>query len=244
MYRYIPVILVVVVLALGGCASQQDLNALKWEVNDLQTKVSRMEKEQRSDYASLKKQSDQLFKNQAELESHYTDLMTQIMEMQGKIDVLASDSNKTQGDKEEIKRLRSELASIKEYLGMTTGKKPSLYDLGLKEFKDKRYDRAIRFLDQYVKANPGQPKAGDAYFFIAESLYAEGKYEDAILAYDTVVKRYKESKKVAQCLFKEAMAFLKLKDRETANLILKRLIRKYPGSAQAKEAEKMLKKVR
>ncbi len=240
MYRHVLSLSMLLLLVLGGCASQQDLDALRWEVNDLQTKVVRMDRKQMSDYASLKKQSEQLFKDQAELESHYTDIMTQITDIQGRIDELSSSSSKVQADKEEIKKLESDIASIKEYLGMTSGGKPSLYELGLKEYREKKYDRAIRFLNQYVKTNPGQPMSGDAYFLIAESLYAKGKYEDAILAYDTVLKRYRKSKRIPQCLLREAMAFMNLKDKETANLILKRLTRQYPGSDQARAAKKLL----
>lgn len=82
----------------------------------------------------------------------------------------------------------------------------------------------------------------NARFWIAESYYKEGKYEDAILAYEELFKKNPDSDKVPSAMLKQGLAFHALKDKKTGDIVLEKLIEKFPKSEQAKLAAKKLKK--
>lgn len=82
----------------------------------------------------------------------------------------------------------------------------------------------------------------NARFWIAESYYGEGKYEDAILAYEELFRKNPDSDKVPAAMLKQGLAFFELKDNNTGTIVLERLIEKFPDSEQAKLAEKKLNK--
>lgn len=82
----------------------------------------------------------------------------------------------------------------------------------------------------------------NARFWIAESYYKDGNYEDAILAYEELFKKNPESDKVPGAMFKQGLSFYALKDKKTGRIILERLVDKFPESDQAKLAIKKMKK--
>jgi tol-pal system protein YbgF len=82
----------------------------------------------------------------------------------------------------------------------------------------------------------------NARFWIAESYYKDGNYEDAILAYEELFKKNPDSDKVSGAMLKQGLAFYALKDSKTGRIILERLVDKFPESDQAKLAIKKMKK--
>lgn len=82
----------------------------------------------------------------------------------------------------------------------------------------------------------------NARFWIAESYYKDGNFEDAILAYEELFKKNPDSDKVQGAMLKQGLAFYALKDRKTGKIILERLVDKFPESDQAKLAIKKMKK--
>ena len=93
-------------------------------------------------------------------------------------------------------------------------------------------------LEQY----PENEYSDNARFWIAESYYKEGSYEDAILAYHELQKKNPGSDKVPGAMLKQGLAFFALKDKKNGTLFLEKLIDKYPDSEQARLAKKKLRK--
>jgi len=89
---------------------------------------------------------------------------------------------------------------------------------------------------------PENEYSDNARFWVAESYYAEGGYEDAILAYEELFKKNPESDKVPGAMLKQGLAFYALKDNNTGKIVLEKLIEKYPDSEQAKLARKKINK--
>jgi TolA-binding protein len=67
------------------------------------------------------------------------------------------------------------------------------------------------------------------------------RYEQAILSYQEVIKKYPKGNKVPSALLRQAMAFVEIKDEMSAKLILKKIIKNYPKSNEAKIAQTRLK---
>ncbi len=82
----------------------------------------------------------------------------------------------------------------------------------------------------------------NARFWIAESYYKDGNYEDAILAYEELFKKNPGSDKEPGAMLKQGLAFYALKDRKTGKIILEKLIDKYPDSDQARLAHRKINK--
>ena len=66
------------------------------------------------------------------------------------------------------------------------------------------------FLQRY----PADPRAVNAAYWIGETHYAEKAYDKAVLQFEEVVQKYGDNPKVASALYKQALAFDALKDRE------------------------------
>jgi tol-pal system protein YbgF len=82
----------------------------------------------------------------------------------------------------------------------------------------------------------------NARFWIAESYYKDGNFEDAILAYEELFKMNPASDKVPGAMLKQGLAFYALKDKKTGRIILEKLVEKFPESDQAKLAQRKMDK--
>jgi tol-pal system protein YbgF len=230
---------------LTGCATQQDLNSLKFQVDALQTRITQMDTKN----AEKQRFIDQALKQQAELHNQYQEMQNQLASIQGSIDQISVSAGLTPGGggQSRISNLEKDVQSLKEALqNKAVSVTPSpiqktLYESALEKFKAGKYDEAIQDLKGYISQNPDAALVGNAYFWIGESLYAQTKYDDAILNYDTVVKKFKNSDKLPDALYKEGLAFFKMGDKDTGTLILQQVIKDHPKSDAAQKAKKALK---
>ncbi|MGC9325045.1 MAG: tol-pal system protein YbgF [Desulfomonilia bacterium] len=223
-------------LLVAGCASQQDLNSLKWEVDALRTRLVKLE----STLTERERTIDQTMKQQAELQAQYADLQNQLFTLQGSIDQINLSTGLTPGSDSKISALEKEIQGIRDALKGPLVQK-SLYDTGIEKFTTGRFEEAIEDFKTFLAQNPDPGLVDNAQFWIGESLYASGKYEDAILRYDIVVKKFKGSEKAPDSLYKQGLSFLKLGDTETGTIILQQLIQEYPDTEAAAKAKKTLK---
>ncbi len=114
------------------------------------------------------------------------------------------------------------------------------FDAAMRSFQEGRYREADTFFSEYIRENPRSPKIEDAYFYKAESQFAEANYEDAIVTYDEFRKRFRGSRLVAPALLKQGLAFKALGFKSDARTFFRELIRLYPNSAEAAQARKEL----
>ncbi|KJU85816.1 lipoprotein [Candidatus Magnetobacterium bavaricum] len=120
------------------------------------------------------------------------------------------------------------------------GNVKTIYDTAIKDFQDGKFKEARDKFARLLKDNPANPLAGNSHFWIAETYYREGSYEDAILSYDVVVKKYPGNAKIPAAKLKQAQAFIEIKDPRTAKTILQQLIEEFPKTTEAETAKKTL----
>lgn len=123
--------------------------------------------------------------------------------------------------------------------------KPDVSEAGMytaaKTLLDKGDNKGARKeFEAFIKAFPDSANADNARFWIADSYYRENWYEKAILEYQKVIETYFSGNKVPAALLKQGYAFANLGEKGNARLILKELIRKYPGTSEAKIAKEKL----
>ncbi len=112
------------------------------------------------------------------------------------------------------------------------------FDAAMRAFNAGRYKEAETFFSTYIKENPRSSKLEDAYFFHAESQFAQRNYEDAIVTYDEFRKRYRSSRRIPAALLKQGLAFKALGFKSDARPFFRELIRLYPNSPEAAQARR------
>ena len=154
--------------------------------------------------------------------------------------------------------IESRIAHIEDYLNL----EPSLKSESVKKSdgqpekelsENEVYTRAKQAFDKgdvetaregfetFLKRYPKSTIADNAQFWVGEIYYREKWYEKAILEYQKVIEKYPKGNKVPAALLKQGLAFFNLGDKVNARLILKELVKKYPGSNEGKIAKQKLK---
>ena len=99
-------------------------------------------------------------------------------------------------------------------------------------------DRFSDFLQTY----PASAYADDSAYWLADCYFKEGDYKTAVLRFDDVVSRYPAGNKAADALYRQAEALLRMGPGygKAAEKAFERVVREYPESGRAAEAEKQL----
>lgn len=103
-----------------------------------------------------------------------------------------------------------------------------------------KFNEAREKFHALLKDFPENEYSDNARFWIAESYYKEKNYEDAILAYEELLKKNPKSDKASKAMLNQGLAFYDLKDEKTGKIILEKLIVRYADSEEAKLAKKKI----
>lgn len=115
-----------------------------------------------------------------------------------------------------------------------------LYQAAVDQVQRKNYDAARSQFEAFLKAYPKTELSDNAQFWLGECYYAQGYFQRAVLEYDAVRKNYPDGNKVPAALWKMALAFDRLGNREVAQSFLKELIEKHPQSPETGLAREKL----
>jgi len=119
----------------------------------------------------------------------------------------------------------------------------TLYQNGLRDFTGGKYDLARQEFQDYLANFPTNDLASNAQFYIGEIDYAQGNYKAAIGSYVRVMSQYPRSFKVAASLLKKAQAEIKLGQKQSGIRDLHEVVRKYPGTDEARQAQARLREL-
>lgn len=119
----------------------------------------------------------------------------------------------------------------------------TLYEETLAAYQDGKYQDAITGFKNLIINYPASSLADNAQFWIGESYMAQKKYELAIRAYHEVITKYPNGNKVPNAMLKQALAFIEARDDVAAKILLKKLMKNYPDSDEAKLAGAKLKSI-
>ncbi len=95
------------------------------------------------------------------------------------------------------------------------------------------YPLAEKEFNGYLTAYPKGAKVADASFWLGESQYSQGKYNDAAKTFLNAHQTYGKSPKAPEMLLKLGMSLAALDNTETACATLKEVSRRYPGASKA-----------
>lgn len=166
-----------------------------------------------------------------------------------------------------LKSREEELKVLREFLKVTPGEKEAVasgegaaggdfvrekapaesdavkkdYEEAWKLLERKDYRVAIARFKEFIKKHPQSEYADNAQYWIGESHYALREFDQAILEFDAVRRKYPKGDKVPGALLKQGFAFAELGDKVDARLILQELTDRYPQSPEAVKAKQKLK---
>lgn len=109
--------------------------------------------------------------------------------------------------------------------------------------KEGRYPEAIRELKAFLAAYPSGEYSDNAQYWLAEAFYVTKDPAAARSAFDTVIKSYPQSSKVADAMLKLGFIDYDIGQYAQARATLSEVTRTYPNSSAAKLAEKRLERM-
>jgi len=118
-----------------------------------------------------------------------------------------------------------------------------LYNNALRDYTAGKYDLASQEFTEFLKFYPNTDLAGNSQFYLADILYRQGNYKEAILAYDVVLEQYPEGNKAPAAQLKKGFSLLEMGQRAQGTRELNSLLTRYPQSMEAQQARERLKKV-
>ncbi len=111
-------------------------------------------------------------------------------------------------------------------------------------YEKRRFTEAREEMRLFLAEYPRHELAGNAMFWIGETHFHQKRYDSAILAYQDVIEKYPENRKVPAAHLKQAFAFISLGEKVAARGILKTLLDRYPKSDVAASAKAKLKEIK
>ena len=117
----------------------------------------------------------------------------------------------------------------------------TLYSNATRDRNSGNYDLSRREFNDYLKNFPDGSFASSSQFYLGEIAYEQGDYGAAISAYDSVITGYPRSSKVAPAMLEKGRALMQTHKSTSAAREFRELMRRFPGSDEARKAEAALK---
>ena len=106
-------------------------------------------------------------------------------------------------------------------------------------FKQGKFREAYQQFENVAMTGTGADTI-EAKYMMGEALFALQEYDQAILDYQAIITNHPSSAKAPSAMFKQAMAFEKLNDNDTAKILYKKLVATYKDSPEAQQAQQKI----
>lgn len=175
------------------------------------------------------------------MRAQITALERQVKEAKDRLNMIEGQLKQPEGQGERTsEESQKEMQTKAESSPMASSGKVAKYEAAYDAFKNKRYRESREKFEAFIKEFPKDELSDNAHFWVAETYYGEKDFEGAILAYETVLKKYPNSQKAPAALLKQGLSFNEIGDKKTGKVILEQLMERYPKSREAELAGKKL----
>jgi tol-pal system protein YbgF len=243
---------------LSGCASTPpEEDPLQIKLKDLDTRLARIEK-------VMSNQSLLQISNQLEA------LRADVRAMHNDVDVL---SNSLEASRKQTRDLYVDLdvrvknlearggaAGAAAAPAATTARAPSpgaagadqqsanpddapRYQAAFNLLKDGQYDKAIDAFQKFLLDFPASTLSDNAQYWLGEAYYVNRAYPDAESAFQRVVEKYPQSRKLPDALLKIGYCRYELKQWDTARMVLTQVASQYTDTPAGRLAQQRLEKM-
>lgn len=114
------------------------------------------------------------------------------------------------------------------------------YQAAFELLKEQRYEEAAMAFRQFLVSFPQSQLADNAQYWLAESHYVSGEFDEALQQFRVVVDGYPRSRKVPDALLKMGYCNYELKRWNDARAALRRVQAEYADTTAARLAEQRL----
>ncbi len=114
------------------------------------------------------------------------------------------------------------------------------YQAAFELLKQGRYDQAAIALQQFMVAFPNSELSDNAQYWLAETFYVSQEYKKALPAFQLVLERYPESRKVPDALLKIGYCNDELERNADAEKALSEVVDRFPETTAARLASQRL----
>lgn len=251
MYQRTIVLLLGAVL-LAGCEltpSQEDPVLLKLE--ELDRRLAAIERVlANGSLVDLTMQSDELQRQAATL--------------QGRVESLEYDSESTAGRQRDLyldidERIRTLEQSVKGPANTTNvmdggtllpgqlpvpgGSDQDNYRAAFELLKEQRYEPAAMAFDQFLVSFPDSQLAENAQYWLAESYYVTGQFEQALTDFERVIRDYPGARKIPDALLKMGYCNYELERWEQAHAALSKVVQDHGDTTAARLADQRIRRM-
>jgi tol-pal system protein YbgF len=260
-------------LAAAGCVSSEDFEAAQRQISELQEELANIKRtasskeEVQNVNVRIAEQTEMLLKSNATLVTKVDEMDDRIQNTQGtveqathRLDQISNQISQTRRDVEDLRATVSALQvqappTVEGTATPATGEMtvpaqpvPSIdptqtYQAAYRDYQRGNFDLAIEGFRDFLDAAPSSDMADNASYWIAESLFSQKKYREAIQQFDAVVNKYPRSDKVPGALLKKGYAYINVGERAQGVVQLQYVLHEHPRSQEASLARQKLKQL-
>ena len=117
------------------------------------------------------------------------------------------------------------------------------YESAFRTIRKGRYEDAILEFNALIESYPSSDLVDDSLYWIAEANYAMQKFDEALPAYERVIRDYPNIRRAPEALLKIGYIYYQKADYAESQLYLLDVIDKYPASRSALSARRRLDKM-
>jgi len=126
----------------------------------------------------------------------------------------------------------------------TVSDERAAYQKAFDLLKEGRYERANAAFRDFLKKHPNSGYAGNAQYWLGESLYVSRRFKEAAEEFQRVLKNYPNSNKAPDAMLKLGYTWYELRQFDAAKAMLGQLRELYPNSTAARLAAKRLERMK
>ncbi len=121
----------------------------------------------------------------------------------------------------------------------------ALYDASFQALRDQKYDRAESGFREFMRLYPEDGLAGNAQYWLGETFYVRGNYDEAAKAFAIGYQKYPKSSKAPDNLLKLGLSLSQSGKKQDACVTLQQLNTQYSSAAAVirQRAEEEMKKL-
>ncbi len=135
---------------------------------------------------------------------------------------------------------REETASVETKPAPSFGGMEESYKAAYNDFLRQNYDLAVMGFQSFLENFPNTSLSDNAKYWIGESYYSEGKYEEARKSFNALLENFPDSNKRGEAIFKIARCYDKLQNFDAATRAYQQVISEYPGTSIAERSSEYL----
>jgi tol-pal system protein YbgF len=123
---------------------------------------------------------------------------------------------------------------------VSAGQAGKYYTEGMSLYRDKKFPEARKRFYRYLKDQPRGVKAPEARYYLADSFYQEKKFREAAVEFNKLRIQFPQSILAPAGLLRQALCYKNQQQNHTYRSTLRKLVKAYPNSPEAKEARRLL----